>query len=170
MTIYYFDASALVKYYVLEPGSNWVRKLVESLTTDGQSRANIILIAEVSLTETAAAFAVLHRTRRISRRTRDGVFRAFMNDITSGVFRVTPVLTNDFHLAAHLTQSHPLKTYDAVQLAVALRQNEVLVANGLTLIFISGDHTQLDAAQAEGLSTDNLFDHVSLADLPASSS
>jgi predicted nucleic acid-binding protein len=29
MAFYYFDASALVKYYVTEPGSAWVRQLIE---------------------------------------------------------------------------------------------------------------------------------------------
>jgi predicted nucleic acid-binding protein len=33
MTLYYFDASAVVKYYVTEPGSNWVRQLVSVSVT-----------------------------------------------------------------------------------------------------------------------------------------
>ena len=30
MSTYYLDASAAVKYYILEPGSLWVRKLVDA--------------------------------------------------------------------------------------------------------------------------------------------
>jgi predicted nucleic acid-binding protein len=29
MAFYYFDASALVKYYVTEPGSTWVRQVFD---------------------------------------------------------------------------------------------------------------------------------------------
>ena len=31
MIAYYFDASALVKYYILEPGSTWVRALINAI-------------------------------------------------------------------------------------------------------------------------------------------
>jgi predicted nucleic acid-binding protein len=166
MAVYYFDASALVKYYILEPGSAWVRGLVKALTPDGRSRANVVLIAEASRTEGASAFAILHRTARIGRRARDGAFKALVYDIATGVFSVAPVLTTDFHLAAYLTQRHPLKAYDAIQLAVGLRQSQVLAGQDLILTFVGGDHTQLLAAQAEGLTTDNPFDHVSSADPP----
>jgi predicted nucleic acid-binding protein len=29
MALYYLDASALVKYYVTEPGSTWVRQMID---------------------------------------------------------------------------------------------------------------------------------------------
>lgn len=166
MPLYYFDASALVKYYILEPGSTWVRGLADALGPDGVSRANTIFISEVSIAESAAAFAVLHRTQRISRRTRDGAFKACMRDITRGLVSPIPVITADFQTAAHLTQDHPLKAYDAVQLAVALRHNRALGLQQLTLTFVSGDNALLAAAQAEGLLTDNPFDHVTPQDTP----
>ena len=49
MSLYYFDASALVKRYVLEPGSTWVRALIDRLDPDTGERINTVLIAEVSL-------------------------------------------------------------------------------------------------------------------------
>ena len=169
MALYYFDASALVKYYILEPGSTWVRGLVEMPATNSESRTNLIIIAEASVAEGAAAFAVLHRSQRISLRARDGAFRAFMSQIASGAFRVAPVLTEDFHAAARLTQRHPLKAYDAIQLAVALRQSHTLAVRGLTLTFVSGDQRQLAVAQAEGLFTGDPFDHISATDPPGPS-
>ena len=72
-----------------------------------------------------------------------------------------------FGEAALLTQRHPLKAYDAVQLAVALRQNRALATVKQSLIFVSGDKTLLAAAKAEGLDIDNPFDHVSPQDTPA---
>ena len=68
--------------------------------------------------------------------------------------------------AADLARQHPLKAYDAVQLAVALRQHHALRAVRQSLIFVSGDKTLLAAAEAEGLATDNPFDHVSPQDTP----
>jgi hypothetical protein len=170
MTFYYFDTSALVKYYILELGSTWVRELVNRLESDGISPTNTIIISEASIAESAAAFALLHRTQRISRRTRDGAFKSCMKDITSERLSPMPVLTADFHAAAVLTQRHPLKGYDAVQLAVALRQSQILAAYGLSLTFVSGDKTLLTAAQAEGLVTENPFDHVLPQDSPPGSS
>ena len=164
MAIYYLDASALVKYYIREPGSAWVRALVDVRLPDSELRANQVLISEASITECAAAFAILHRTQRISRKTRDGAFRAFMRHISGEVFYPLTVQTSDFLFAAYLTQHHPLKAYDAVQLAVALRYARILAAFGLPLIFVSGDAALLNAARAEGLTTDNLFDHISPED------
>ena len=63
-----------------------------------------------------------------------------------------------------MTQQYPLRAYDAVQLAVALRYARILAAFGLPLIFVSGDAALLNAARAEGLPTDNPFDHVSPED------
>ena len=89
MALYYLDASALVKHYILEPGSTWVRKLV-----------------------------------------------------------------------------NPLKAYDAVQLAVALRHSRALARHQLSLTFVTGDDALLTAARAESLLTDNPFDHVVPQDTP----
>jgi predicted nucleic acid-binding protein len=167
VAFYYFDASALVKYYILESGSTWVRRLVDARAAGGSSRTNTIFISEASIAESAAAFAVLHRTQRISRRARDGAFRACMKHIAAGLLNTIPVVTTDFQTAAHLTQRHPLKAYDAVQLAVALRHNQALTPHGFTLTFLSGDNTLLAAAQAEGVLTDNPFDHILPQDTPA---
>jgi hypothetical protein len=58
--------------------------------------------------------------------------------------------------AVELIQNHPLRAYDAVQLATALIVNRSLSAHGLPpLIFISADDGLIAAAQAEGLMTEN---------------
>jgi predicted nucleic acid-binding protein len=74
------------------------------------------------------------------------------------------MITEDFVPAADLTQHHPLKAYDAVQLAVALRYGPVLAGHPFT--FVSGDDTLLAAARAEELSIENPFDHVSSEERP----
>jgi predicted nucleic acid-binding protein len=165
MSLYYFDASALVKHYVLEPGSTWVRALIDRLDPDTRERINTVLIAEVSLVEVAAALAISERTGRIHRRHRDQECDSFLDD-ADRLYGLLPVLSEDFYVAAELTQQHPLKAYDAVQLAVALRYRQVLARYKLALTFVSGDGQLLAAAAAEGLAVDNPFDHAVPADTP----
>lgn len=160
MNYYFFDASAIVKCYVDEPGSEWIKKIVVLSDLDTTNRANITFIAEVSIAEVAAAFSILYRTGRSSRRARDGIFDSFLTDVDT-IFKMISIVPNDFYDAAYLTQRYPLKAYDAVQLAVALRHHQALTRRDLDLIFVSGDLQQLKAAAAEGLDTDSPFDHLS---------
>ncbi len=153
MTLYYLDASALVKYYILEPGSTWIRALVDD-------PANVISISDASITESAAAFAILCRMKQISQSIQQNAFRAMMVHVARGPLRAIPLATDDFQLAAHLTQRRPLRAYDAVQLAVAIRHNHILSKRGLETLFVCGDNALVAAAQAEGLPTDNPFEHV----------
>lgn len=164
MNFYYFDTSALAKQYVKEPGSMWVRELIARTDSEGNP-LNAILTAEISIVETAAALAIVSRIGKISLRDRDIAYQQFMRD-AAHLYQLVPVKTSDFHAAASLTQQYPLKAYDAVQLAVALRQNQALARRRLALIFVSGDQQQLQAADAEGLAVDNPFDHLSPSDSP----
>jgi predicted nucleic acid-binding protein len=55
-----------------------------------------------------------------------------------------------------LLERHPLRAYDAIQLASALIANDALLTAGFApLIVLAADDRLLDAAQAEGLMTDN---------------
>lgn len=134
MSLYYFDASALVKYYIIEPGSMWVREIIDRFDLDTGEWVNTVSIAEVSLVEVPSALAVLARTGRIRQRDRDREYRHFVSDAVHR-YSTIPVTTADFEVAAELTQQHPLKAYDAVQLAVALRYRQVLARYGLALTF-----------------------------------
>lgn len=157
MALYYCDTSALVKYYVTEPGSTWMRQLIEERDADAARFRHVILIAEITQVEVAAGIAIIERVGRIRRSERD---RAYAHFIAQCVHRyaILSLTTADLETAAALTQRHPLKAYDAVQLAVALRYHRVLAAHPLT--FVCGDNTLITAAQSEGLSTANPFDHV----------
>ena len=64
--------------------------------------------------------------------------------------------------AAVLAQQHALRAYDAVQLAAALRTSSLLRTHDLALIFVSGDANLPQAARAEGMATENPFDHREL--------
>jgi predicted nucleic acid-binding protein len=159
MVLHYFDASALVKYYVTEPGSTWVRQIIDAQDPETGRSRHIILIAEITRVETAAGLAVIARIGRIGKIARDRAYRRFMSQLAQR-YAIIPLISEDLETAAHLTQQHPLKAYDAIQLAVALRYHRLLTGSQHTCIFVSGDASLLNAARAEGLSTDNPFDHV----------
>lgn len=159
MALYYFDASALVKYYVTEPGSTWVRQIINEHDPETDYPRHMIFMAEITRVETAAGLAVIERVGRIGKAVRDRAYRRFMSQLTHR-YAIIPLTSEDLATAAYLTQQHPLKAYDAVQLAVALRYHRLLTGSQLSYIFVSGDDPLINAARAEGLSTDNPFDHV----------
>jgi len=75
-------------------------------------------------------------------------------------YTIIPLITDDYERAATLTYQHPLKAFDAIQLAVALRYQEMLNAIQVDIVFVSGDKTLNSAAQGAGLAIDNPFSHV----------
>jgi predicted nucleic acid-binding protein len=160
MSVHFFDASAIVKRYVREPGSVWVRGVCEARDGNG-NRVNRVAIAEIGRVEVAAAFAVLVRRNEISKSLGKHAYEQFIGEAAEEYrsIRLTPATV---HNAAELTQRHPLKAYDAVQLASALAFQESLQASGVGLTFVSGDDNLLQAAHAEGLTTENPFEHSDL--------
>lgn len=158
MSILFFDASAVVKRYVREPGSIWVRQVCRARNEDG-SRLNAVAIAEISRVEVAAAFAVLVRRNEISANLRERAYKQFTDEIEEE-YHLVRLTAEILSSAAELTQRHPLKAYDAVQLAVALAFQESLKGANLSVTLVSGDDRLLQAATAEGLETDNPFSHA----------
>jgi uncharacterized protein len=155
---YYLDTSAQVKYYVSEPGSAWIRQVVDSTDPDTGKRINHLFTAIITVAEAAAAFAIIARIGRVSEQMRDRMFDRYMKTVTNH-YHLLPVNQALIDLAAALTQRHPLKGYDAVQLAAAMRLQAVLPP-GHSLIFVAGDDILITAAETEGLAVDNPYWHV----------
>jgi len=154
VTIYYLEPSALVKYYVTEPGSTWVRALVD--TED-----NVLVTAEITIAEVSAALAVIARVGRISRRQRDELWGKFKRDLLTH-YEVLPTHRTVINRAAELCQKHPLRGFDAIHLASGLQLQETLVQQeeGMVITYVTGDDALITAGQSEGLSVDNPFWHT----------
>ena len=73
MNLFYLDASALVKRYVREPGSTWVRTLVDD-------PANVILTSAISLVEVSAAIAICVRTGKLRPRQGEMAYEEFSSE------------------------------------------------------------------------------------------
>jgi hypothetical protein len=153
MARYYFDTSALVKYYIIERGTNWVKALIDARLDEGWE--HVIITVILSVVEVTAAFARRRRMKEISK----GLYAAILSRfLREGRRRYTLIDVNEsiINLAAGLAQRHPLRAYDAVQLATALIINRALVAEELPpLVFVSADDVLCEAARAEGLEAEN---------------
>jgi predicted nucleic acid-binding protein len=144
----YFDASALVKRYVTEKGSVWVKAYCNKPN-------QIMAIADIGRAEVAAAFASKLRGRIITQTD----YHQARTDLTKDVrrhYNILPVTSARVDEAIDLTARYKLRGYDAVHLACALNFNQFVTTNGyLPITFISADNDLLQVAQAEGLLIEN---------------
>jgi predicted nucleic acid-binding protein len=153
MSRYYLDASALVKRYVNESGSDWLRASLASIPSP------LLFTCRISIVEVASAFA---------RRVREGSLTADEFTVALDAFRgdclneyqIMPPTTPVIDEACALVERYPLRAYDAVHLASALAAQQFLAAREYPpLAFVSADDNLNDAATAEGLAVDNPNHH-----------
>jgi len=144
----YFDSSALVKRYLSEMGSFWVQKRCYDVN-------RIIVTSEISRVEVAAAFSAKLRGQFITQAEYQQV-RTQLNQDCQQQYFLIPVDIQCIDKAVELTARQKLRGYDAVHIASAFYYNQILLQNNLSpLIFVTADTEQLQAAQAEGLVTEN---------------
>lgn len=163
MAIYYLDTSALVKRYINEPGSTWIRQLCDTRDSENEL-AHIFVTGNIAMVEVAAAFSILERRNIILRGTATSAYGRFISDWES-TYRLSEITAETIKDGAVLARRYPLKAYDAVHLAVALDTQKRLIASQLNLILVSGDQRLLHAAQSEGLEIENPFSYAHLDEL-----
>lgn len=136
-----------------EVGTAWVRAL--ALPAAGHT----LLIAQVTPAEIVSGVARRWREGTIPARTAHAI-RLLVDRHTRREYLVIALQAPVLHRAEDLLETHPLRAYDAVQIASALESNERLVAAGLApLVFVSADTRLLAVAGAEGLTTDDPTTH-----------
>ena len=150
MSVLYLDSSAVVKRYSSELGSAWV-KAITNVRAE-----HTIMFSEITLAEVAAAFAAKSRAPQgPSVRWRDLALKRFLTDSTDQ-YNLLGVQREIIDLAVKLTQRQKLRGCDAIHLAAALAANEELLSKKLPpLTFVAADKDLLEAAEAEGLPTEN---------------
>jgi len=150
VTTYFLDASAVVKRYLTEAGSEYIADLFD------QSLPNTMILAEITRVEVAAALAARQRARSgLTLRERDRAV-ALMLRHCDREYRMVPLTPEVLGRAVELTQSHRLRGYDAVQLSAALTTNNALRTAGLAeLVFVTADNDLIQAAVAEKLPAQN---------------
>jgi hypothetical protein len=149
MVTYYFDSSGLVKAYAPEVGSTWVQQQIDP--TSG----NAVFISQLALPEVFAAFSRKEREGVLTQAQVRQLRQDFARDFSS-LFAPVVVSLDVLRTAADLTTRHPLRAYDAVQLATALIVNAEHITNNLPpIVFVSADNQLCQAAQLEGLKVEN---------------
>lgn len=152
--LYCCDSSALVKRYAPELGSAWVK----SLGTSGSE--NALYLAQIGMVEIAAALSRKVRTQELSRDAYEAALWFFLTDVRAEVYVIAPLSDPIVELAVNLTRRHPLRGYDAVHLATAVRLNNALLGADLApLTFVAADDRLCEAARGEGLTTENSNKH-----------
>lgn len=136
--ILYLDASALVKRYVAEAGSEEVNALIVGASVAGT--------ASISRAEVSSALAKAVRMRLLSREEATSALQVFNSEWESLIrLQLTEVLISR---AATLAWELGLRGYDAVHLAAALFWQDML---GDPVTLASYDRQLWDAAKATGL-------------------
>ena len=153
MAVTYCDASALVKRYVVEVGSPWVRRMVArpvhqvlytAVLTEVEVRSALQRLVREGRLDTAQA-------QRLTQRVAQHFTRRYQ------LIRITRTVVAQ---AGRLVESHPLRAYDAVQLACALTVRRLMHQRGVPPpLFVAADTTLLAAARAEGFLVANPLQH-----------
>ncbi len=149
MTAYFLDSSAVVKRYVPEQGTAWVRALTMP------SAGNTIIVARMMQAE--AMSGVWRRVREGTIAPRIAYAIRLLGDRhTQREYVVIELTARIVSRAEGLLERHPLRAYDALQLASALEGNARLTGAGLSpLIFVAADRRLLAAASSESLAVDD---------------
>ena len=137
----YLDTSALIKLYVEEEGTEQVVEATQD-AADGR-----VIIVDLTPLEARSAIRRREREGDISAADADRVLRQIENDCSMS-FLMQPSTSAVMEEAARLIDRHPLKAYDALQLAGCL-----VVRDGMPgpVTFVCADSRLCDAARHEGL-------------------
>jgi len=156
VAILFLDSSALVKRYVPEAGSAWVRAMTAS------ENKNRLYVARITGAEVVAAITRRQRRGDITPDDAGLVLTAFRHDFPAA-FEVIEITSAIIGQAMNLAERHGLRGYDAVQLAAALTLHEQRLALGLpTPLILTADKELNAAAFAVGLTADDPNDHLEI--------
>lgn len=133
---YYFDTSAVIKWFVAEVGSP---ESISALETASDSWT-----CRITYPETRVAMAALQRDGRIDA-VEHSVLRRVFDDFHWPELSVVEVTEELAEHAGDLAERHALRGFDAIHLAAAL------AISGDDLVVMTWDRRLWAAAQTEGL-------------------
>ncbi|MBA4123151.1 MAG: type II toxin-antitoxin system VapC family toxin [Acidobacteria bacterium] len=147
--IFYADSSVLVKRHAAETGSTWFQNLLLPASN------NSIITAKLSIVEVFSAFNRRKREAKISQIDYNDFAKDF-STISNNEYLILELSDLIIVESNRLLETHPLRAGDAIQLATAIYARNMLRNSRLPFpIFLASDNKLLDAAVAEGFTTDN---------------
>jgi len=149
MATLFLDSSAIIKQYVAEIGSTWIRNIVQLAT------GNTIVLSAIATVEVCSALARLRRMNQITPADELQSRGDFLFDVKS---RYIMIGLDDALLnrAAFLPSQHQLRALDSIQLSCAIGS---IITLHTTATFLSADNNLLLAASKEGFAIDNPLNH-----------
>lgn len=149
MSMIFTDSSTVIKRYVRETGSQWVKNIFTA------APANQVFVAAITRVEVVSAITRRGRGDARSQRIAASACALFLADYAAD-YETVEVSQYLLEQAVQLAQLHGLRGYDAVQLAAGREVNRQALTAGLPLItFVSGDKELNTAASAEGMTVDD---------------
>jgi hypothetical protein len=136
--IYFLDASALVKRYVKEAGTEQIRRLLRGRAALGASILSSVEVASALARRARAGDLPQSAAKSHGRRAASDLAEMHVIAASREVLKIT----------VELIWRHPLRAYDAIQLASAIRLSR---ETGLAVTFVCGDGRLAAAAKGEGL-------------------
>ena len=147
MTHIYLDASALVKRYRQEPGSEVVNATIERVSSENPRG---LVVSSLSIIET---LSILNR-----RRNEAGIpmelFRPALRSVIQEIRTFSHALIINDHLilsSAQYALKHNINSADAVHLSILLALQVTVTASDDELICLAADKRLVRAARAEGI-------------------
>lgn len=142
----YFDASALIKRFTVETGTDQINEVFRHIPTSQMACSKLGILEIVS---------VLIRKKN-DRRLPQSLFEQAMIEFRAAViddpdFAIVPVHDALLSSALQLITAHNLNATDAIILRSAIELHEALVPEGHSLILCAADKRLVRAARAEGL-------------------
>ena len=153
MKCYYLDASAMVKRYVNEQGSEWMRATMDS------EEETLLFTSRMTIVEVISAFSRRVREETLTLQDFVSARDMFRSDCLDD-YQVMPPSLAVVDQACALLERYPLRAYDATHLATAISAQEFLTGKEYSPVtFLSADDDLNDAAKAEDLTVDNPNGH-----------
>ena len=148
MAVYFLDTSAVVKRYVQETGTAWIKALAD------QATGHFLYVDRITDVEMTAAIARRRRLGSLTIAQAGTALNEFRQDFAQH-YRIVEITILLLRHASQLTDLHVLRAYDAVQLAAALDLHRL----DPSLIVVSADAELNAAATAEGLPVEDPNHH-----------
>ena len=147
MSHYFLDSSALIKRYIEEPGTFWIRRITAS------ALKHDIVIAPITRVEVVSGIMRLMREGALEKSAAQ-LIRLLVDDHADFDYLEIALTRGIIELAEDLLERYSLRAYDAIQLASALAGDAHITGESpLRLEFVSADARLLAAAASEGLTT-----------------
>jgi predicted nucleic acid-binding protein len=150
---YFFETSALVKSYVNETGTAWVRSIIDP------SVGNDIYLSRLTMVEMSSAIIRRRNAGSLSAADAARLLSEFRSDAATE-FVLTDITETLLSHAAGLVEQYALRAYDAVHLAAGREIHSHQAALSLQAVtFVSADQELNAAAIAEGLTVEDPNNH-----------